>query len=163
MEGWSLNMYLTQYCSGPMLLCHTQPSLFQSKCSNYQMCNTSSWTTFQQQIQTFNSLTTDASLPTRNSIQSLPSLQHLSSTQSELENSNMNYSGFDMNLSAPESADDELNIDDTSTAPAIEKCSFQINKIWLPPDIAFQVHLMSQMNEHVQSNHPMHQSICSSS
>jgi hypothetical protein len=60
----------------------------------------------------------------------------------------MNYSGFDIDLSAPESADDELNINDTSTAPIIEKCSFQRNTIRLPPDIAFQVHLMSRMNEH---------------
>ena len=60
----------------------------------------------------------------------------------------MNYSGFDIDLSAPESADDELNINDTSTAPINEKCSFQRNTIRLPPDIAFQVHLMSRMNEH---------------
>jgi hypothetical protein len=68
-------------------------------------------------------------------------LLHLSSTQSELENSNVNYSGFDIDLSAPESADDELNIDDTSTYPAIEKCSFQRNTIQLPLEIAFRVHL----------------------
>ena len=60
----------------------------------------------------------------------------------------MNYSGFDIDLSELESTDDELNIDDTPTAPIIEKCSFQKNTIQLPPDIAFQVHLMSQMNEH---------------
>jgi hypothetical protein len=59
----------------------------------------------------------------------------------------MIYSSFDIDLSAPESADEELNIDDTSTAPVIEKCSFQRNTIQLLSDIAFQVHLMSQMNE----------------
>ncbi len=93
-------------------------------------------------------LTTGVSLPTRNPLHRLPSLQNLSSTQSELENSNVNHSGFDIDLSAPESAVDELNIDETSTAPVIEKCSFQRNTIQLMPDIAFQVHLMSQMNEH---------------
>ena len=109
----------------------------------------SSKTTFQQQILTFNSLTPDVSLPTRNPLQSLPSLQHLSSTQSELENSNVNYSGFDNDLSAPQSTDDELITDDTPTAPpVIKKCSFQRNTIRLPPDIAFQVHLMSQLNKH---------------
>jgi hypothetical protein len=108
-EGRSLSMHLTQFCSGPMLLCHAQPSLLQSKRSNDQMRTKSSKTTFQQQIQTLNSLTTDVSLPTRNPLQSLPSLQHLSSTQSELENSNVNYSGFDNDLSAPQSTDDELS------------------------------------------------------
>jgi hypothetical protein len=63
-----------------MLLCHAQPSLLQSKRSNDQMRAGTSKTTFQQQIQTFNSLTTDLSLPKRNPLQSLLSLQHLSST-----------------------------------------------------------------------------------
>jgi hypothetical protein len=31
----------------------------------------------------------------------------------------------------------------------LEKCSFQKNTICLPYDIAFQVHLLSQMNEHI--------------
>jgi hypothetical protein len=93
-------------------------------------------------------LTTDVSLPTRNPLQSLLSLQHLSSTQLELENSNVNYSGFDIDLSAPQLTDDELITDDTPTAPVIEKCSFQRNTIQLPPDSAFQVNLMSQLNEH---------------
>ena len=137
-----------QYYSGPMLLCHAQTSLLQSKCSKDQMRIESSKTTFQQQIQTFNSLTTDVSLPTTNPLQSLPSLQHLSSTQLELKNSNVNYSGFDIDLSAPQSTDDELITDDTPTAPVIKKCYFQRNKIRLPQDVAFQVHLMSQMNKH---------------
>jgi hypothetical protein len=113
------------------------------------MCSKSSQTTFQQQIQMFNSLTNDVSFPARNPLHSMPSLLHLSSTQSELESSNVNYCGFDLDLSAPELADDQLNInDDTVLAPVIEKCSFQRNSIRLPPDIAFQVHLMLQMNEH---------------
>jgi hypothetical protein len=132
-----------------MLLCNALPSLLPSKHSNEQMHSKSSRTTFQQQIQTFNSLTTGVSFPTRNPLHSMPSLLHLSSTQSELESSNVNYSDFDMDLSAPESADDQLNInDDAVTTPVIEKCSFQRNTIRLPPDIAFQVHLMWQMNQH---------------
>jgi hypothetical protein len=61
----------------------------------------------------------------------------------------VNYSGFDIDLSAPQSTDDELITDDTPTAPpVIKKCSFQRNTIQLPPDIAFQVHLISQLNKH---------------
>jgi hypothetical protein len=102
-----------------MLLCHAQPSLLQSKRSNDQMRTESSKTTCQQQIQTFNSLTTDLSLPTRNPLHSFPSLQHLSSTQSELANSNVKYSDFDIDLSAPQSTDDGLINDNTPTAPPV--------------------------------------------
>jgi hypothetical protein len=30
----------------------------------------------------------------------------------------------------------------------IELCTFQRNTVWLPPDIAFQVHFLSQLNDH---------------
>ena len=67
----------------------------------------------------------------------------------DLENCNVHYSGFDTDLSTPASVDDQINTNDYSvTDPVIEKCSFQRNTICLPPDIAFQVHLLSQMNEH---------------
>jgi len=91
------------------------------------MRSESSRTTFQQQIQMFDSLTNDVLFPIRNPLRSMPSLVHLSSTQSELEFSNVNYAGFDINFSAPDSADDEMNvIDDTlPVLPVIEKCSFQ--------------------------------------
>jgi len=73
-------------------------------------------------------LASDVSFPTRNPLHSMPSLVHLSSgTQSELEYSNVNYTGFDINYSAPDSADDEMNVidDRLPVLPVIEKCSFQ--------------------------------------
>jgi hypothetical protein len=94
----------------------------------------------------FDSLANDVSFPIRNPLHSMPSLVHLSSTQSQLEYSNVNYAGFDINVSAPDEADDQMNVSDDTTVqvlPVIEKCSFQQNNIRLPPDIAFQVHLMS--------------------
>jgi hypothetical protein len=55
----------------------------------------------------------------------MPSLSHLSSTQPELENCNVHYSGFDTDLSTPASVDDQINTnDDLVTDPVIEKCSF---------------------------------------
>jgi hypothetical protein len=84
-----------------------------------------------------------------NTSDGMPFLLDLLSTQSELENSNMHYSGFDIALSTPASADDQsINNDNPITDPVIEQCSFQRNTIRLPPDIAFQAHLLSQMNEH---------------
>ncbi len=97
----------------------------------------------------FNSLMFNVSVPTINTFHGMPSLLHLSSTQSELGNSNVHYSGFDTDLSTPASVDDQINTnDDSVTNPVIEKCSFQRNTICLPPDIAFQVHLLSQMISH---------------
>jgi hypothetical protein len=142
-EGCSFSMHFDQFFSGPTLLCHAQPGLLQSKHSYEQMLSKSSCTTFQQQIRAFNSMTSDVSLPTRNPLHSIHSLRHQSSTQSKFEHSNVNYDDFDIDYSAPESlADQPLNNGDAIQVPVIEKCSFQQNTIPLPPDIAFQVHLM---------------------
>ncbi len=59
--------------------------------------------TYQQQIRHFNSLMVDVSVPTTNTLHGMPSLSHLSSTQSELGNCNVHYSGFDTDLSTPAS------------------------------------------------------------
>ncbi len=91
----------------------------------------------------------DVSVPKINTLHGMPSLSHLSSTQSELLNCNVHYSGFDIDLSTPASVDHQINTNDYSvTDPVIKKWSFQRNTICLPPDIAFQVHLLSQMNTH---------------
>ena len=61
-----------------------------------------------------------------NSLHGMPSLLHLSSTQSELGNCNVHYSGFDNDLSSTASVDDQINTnDDSVTDPVIEKCLFQ--------------------------------------
>jgi hypothetical protein len=105
--------------------------------------------TYQQQIRNFNSLMVNVSVPRINTLHDMSFLSHLSSTQSELGNCNVHYSGFDTDLFTPASVDDQINTNDYSvTDPFIEKCSFQRNTICLPPDIAFQVHLLSQMNTH---------------
>ncbi len=95
----------------------------------------------------------DVSVPMINTLHGMPSLSHLSSTQSELGNCNMHYSGFNTDLSTPASVDDQINTnDDSVTDLVIEKCSFQRNAICLSPDIAFQVHLLSQMNTHIEND-----------
>jgi hypothetical protein len=109
-EGRSLSMHLSRFCSGPTLLCNTLTGLLSSKRSMEQMRSESSRTTFQQQIRMFDLLTNDLSFPIRNPLHSIPSLVHLSSTQSELESSNVNYAGFDIDFSAPDSADDQMNV-----------------------------------------------------
>jgi hypothetical protein len=111
-EGRSLSMHLSRFCSGPTLLCNAVTSLLPSKRSMEQMRSESSRNTFQQQIRMFESLTNNVSFPIRHPLHSMPSLVHLSSTQSELGSSNVNYAGFDINCSAPDSADDGINVSD---------------------------------------------------
>jgi hypothetical protein len=106
-------------------------------------------TTFKQQIKNFNLLRVNVSVPMMNTLHGMPSLLHLSSTQFELKNSNVHYSGFDIDQSTLASTDDQsITNDDPITDPFIENCSFQRTTIHLLPDIASQVHLLSQMNEH---------------
>jgi hypothetical protein len=56
----------------------------------------------------------DVSDPTINTLHGMPSLSHLSSTQSELGNCNVHYSGFDTDLSTPASVDDQIKTYDYS-------------------------------------------------
>ncbi len=88
-------------------------------------------------------MTSDVSLPTQNPLHSIPSLNHHSSTQSQLDHKNVNYNDFDNEYPAQESMEDQPNQD-----LVLEQCTFQRNTLRLPPDIAFQVHLMSQLNDH---------------
>jgi hypothetical protein len=108
-EGRSLTMHLTRYSMGPSLLFHAQRGTLAKKCSHELMLSGSCPSTYQQQIRNFNSLTFDVSVPTINTLHGMPSLLHLSSTQSELGNCNVHYSGFDTDLSTPASVDDQIN------------------------------------------------------
>jgi hypothetical protein len=59
------------------------------------------------------------------SLHGMPSLLYLLSTQSELGNINVHYSGFGIDLLTPASVDDQLIINDnTITDPVIEKMLF---------------------------------------
>jgi hypothetical protein len=142
-EERSPSMHLTRYCMGPSLLFHVQRGILARKCSHELVLSESCPSTYQQQIMNFNSLTVDVSVPTIYTMHDMPSLLHLSSTQSELGNCNVHYSEYDTDLSTTASVDDQINTnDDSVTYPVIEKCYFQRNTICLPPDIAFQVPLL---------------------
>jgi hypothetical protein len=131
-EGRSLSMHLTRYCRGASLLFHEQRGTLAKRSSHELMLSGSCLSTYQQQIMNFNSLTTNVSVPMINTLHGMLSLLHLSLTQSELGNCNVHYSGFDTDLSTPASVDDQINTNDDSVSS----------------DIAFQVHLLSQMNTH---------------
>ena len=117
-------MHPTRYYRGPSLLFHAQRGTLAKKRSHDLMLSGSCPSTYQQQIRNFNSLMVDISVPTINTLHGMPSLLHLSSTQSELGNCNVHYSGFDTDLSTPASVDDQINTnDDSVTNPVIKKCS----------------------------------------
>jgi hypothetical protein len=148
-EGRSLSMHLTRYCSGPSLLFHAQRSTLAKKHSHELMLSGSCPSTYQQQIRNFNSMMVNVSVPTINTLHGMPSLSHFIINTIRIGNCNVHYSGFNTDLPLPASADDQINTNDYSvTDPVIEKCSFQINTICLLPDIAFQVHMLSQMITH---------------
>jgi hypothetical protein len=149
MEGQSFTMHLTQYCRGPTLLGHASTSVLQSKRSYEQMMNDTISTSFQQQMRNVNSFSFDVSVPLTNILHGMPSLLHLSSTENERTNANVDYAEFNNALSVPDCADVPINNDsDDPTVPIIKYCLFQKNTICLPPDIAFQIHLLSKMNDH---------------
>jgi hypothetical protein len=128
---------------------HASTSVVQSKRSYEQMMNDTMSTSFQQQMRIFYSFSFDVSVPLTNTLHGMPSLLHLSSTENELTNENVYYAEFNNGLSVPDCADILISNDnDDPTVPIIEKCPFQRNAICLPPDIAFQIHLLSKMNNH---------------
>jgi hypothetical protein len=113
-KGRSLSMHLTRYCRGPSLLFHAQRCTLAKKRSHELMLSGSCPSTYQQQIMNFNSFTVDVSIPRINTLHGMPSLLHLSSTQSELGNCNVHYSGFDTDLSTQASVDDQIDTNDDS-------------------------------------------------
>ncbi len=106
-EGRSLSMHLISYCRGPSLLFHAQRGTLAKKRSHELMLSGSCPSTYQQQIRNFNSFMVNGSVPTINTLHGMPSLLHLSSTQSELGNCNVHYTGFDTDISTPASVDDK--------------------------------------------------------
>ncbi len=128
---------------------HASTSVLQSKHNYEQMMNDTMSTSFQQQMRNFISFSFDVSVPLTNTLHGMPFLLHLLFSENELTNANICYAEFNNGLSVQESADVLINNDnDDLTLPTIEKCPFQRNTICLPPDITFQIHLLSKMNDH---------------
>ena len=125
-EGRSLSMHLTRYCSSPSLLFRAQRGTLAKKRSHELMLLGSCPSNYQQQIRNFNSLMVDVSVPRINLLHGMPSLLHLSSTQLELGDCNVHYSGFDTDLSTPASVDNQINNNDDSVKdPVLKNAPFR--------------------------------------
>jgi len=99
-----------------------------------------------QQARHFNAPEVNTTLPTINTLHAMPSMSHLSSTQTDLAQSNVRYADFD-------DADYSHDNDNHDFIPVhgvdkiiIKKCSFLRNRVPLPPDVAFQVHCLSEIS-----------------
>ena len=109
-------------------------------------------TTSHQQARHLNALEVNITLPTINTLHTMPSMSHLSSTQTDLAQSNVRYADFDDTDYSHDNDNHDFipvhGIDDI----IIEKCSFLRNSFRLPPDVVFQVHCLSVISQHRGSN-----------
>jgi hypothetical protein len=154
--GISLSMHLARHCTSKLLW--NQPTIqkLTSKRHHKEML-AGPKRTLAEQAREFNTVLAEVMVVTRNPLSSLPALSHLASTQRELHQSNVNYSAFDVDFS---SQNDDINqgiSDDTTTTNTtyhphenivIEKCPFEKGVVCLPPDLAFQVHLLTELQKH---------------
>ena len=158
--GRSLSVHLTMHCNSALLwdrLTSISGNVSKLKKSHTQMLNEST-VTFVQQARTFNSVPNEVPVQLRNPLMSHPPLSHLASKQNNFYCSNGLNQEFEMNPTGVEqyhgsgcgstidavnrsSPARDLSLDNVPMT--IERCSFQRNSIFLPPDIAFQVHLAS--------------------
>jgi hypothetical protein len=168
----SLSIHLARYCTGPTFLSNTLTNGKSTQRSHGGRHLLSMATTSHQRARHFNAPEVNIALPTINTLHTMPSMSHLSSTQTDLAQTNVSYADFD---DADYSHDNENHnfipvhcIDDT----IIEKCSFLRNSFRLPPDVAFQVHCLSEISLHrgndlnlfnqvmqCVSGHALHQSV----
>jgi hypothetical protein len=119
--------------------------------------------TFVQQARMFNLVPNKVPVQLRNPLMSHPPLSHLASTQNDFYCNDSLNQEFEMNPTGVEqdrgsgcgsavnavnrsSPARDLSLDNVPMT--IERCSFQRNSIFLPPDIAFQVHLASVLKRH---------------
>jgi hypothetical protein len=101
-----------------------------------------------QQARHFNVPEINTALPIINTLYAMPSISQLSSTATNITQSNIRNADSD--------ADDFSQCNDTSDCSPvvvvgnilIKKCSFLRNSFCLPPDVAFRVHCLSVISQH---------------
>jgi hypothetical protein len=105
-------------------------------------------TTSHQQARCFNALEANVTVLTINTLHAMPSMSHLSSTQTKLAQLHFHYTDFNgANFSQDNDNHDLFFVNGVDNI-IIEICSFLRNSFLLPPDVAFQVHCLSVMSQH---------------
>jgi hypothetical protein len=151
----SLTIHLTQYCTGPTLPSSAFTTGTLTSCIHDGQHPLSMATTSLQQARHFNAPEVNIALPTINTLYAMPSKRQLSSTHTNLAQSNLRNTDSD-------NADYFKSNDNSNCSPVvgvgdilIKKCSFLRNSIRLPPDVAFQVHCLSMISQHRGNNFNM--------
>ena len=103
-------------------------------------------TTSHQQARHFNAPEVNIPLPTINILNSMPSISHLSSTQTDLAQSNLRYADFEDADYSQDNDNHDFSVHGVDDI-LFKKCSFLRNSFQLPPDVAFQVHCLSVISQ----------------
>ncbi len=141
----SLSIHLAWYCTGPTFLSNALTTGTSTSRSHDGWHPLSMATTSHQQARHCNAPEVNITLPTINTLHVMPSMSHLSSTQTDIAQSNVRYADFDdagyshyndnHNFIPVHGVDDII----------IKKCSFLRNSFRLPLDVAFHVHCLSKI------------------
>ncbi len=109
--------------------------------------------TLNQQAKQFNVIPTHVNVTLQNPLSSMPSLLHLATLQNaeidiKVNYPNIEFENLGVNNDFVEGSSDAMFVDHISQAQGtvvVESCPFKHGTIKLPPNIAFQVHLLSQL------------------
>jgi hypothetical protein len=148
----SLSIHLARYCTGPTLPSNAfTTSTLTSRIPEGQH-PLSMATTALQQARHFNAPEVNIALPTINTLYAMPSISQLSSTPTNITQSNLRNADSDdadySQCNATSDCSPVVGVGDI----LIEKCSFLRNSFCLPPDVAFQVHCLSVISQHRGNN-----------
>jgi hypothetical protein len=144
----SLSIHIARYCTGPPFLSNALTTGTSTSRTIDGRHPLSVATTSHQQAKCFNAPEANVTVPTINTLHAMPSMSHLSLTQTDLAQSHFRYADFnDTDFSQDNDNHDLLSVTGVDDI-IIEKCSFLRNSFRLPPDVAFQVHCLSVMSQH---------------
>jgi len=123
----SLSIQLARYCTGPTFLSNTLTNGTSISCTIDEQHLLSGATTSHQQARCFNAPEVNVTVPTLNTLHAMPSMSHLSSTQTELAQSHFRYADFnDAGFSHDNDNHDLCSVNGVDNI-IIEKCSFLRN------------------------------------
>jgi hypothetical protein len=144
----SLSTHLNEHCTGPPFLSNALTTGTSTSRTIDGRHPLSLATTSHQQVKCFNAPEANVTVPTINTLHAMPSMSHLSLTQTDLAQSHFCYADFsDANFSQDNDNHDLFSVNGVDKI-IIEKCSFLRNSFRLPPDVAFQVHCLRVMSQH---------------
>ncbi len=154
--GKSIQIHLARHCTVRLLWNNPTNRNSKSSTQSQDQMLSGSIQTLNQQAKQFNVIPTQVNVTLQNTLSSMPSLLHLATLQTDGINTNVNYPNIELENSGAnddffEGSPDTMVVDQISQAQGtvvVESCPFKRGTIKFLPDIAFQVHLLSQFQAH---------------